>query len=76
MSIEIFFGNSLSFLKRPFFCFPYAVIPVKTGIQAPSLQKQGTIQITWIPASAGMTSLFDRFIRWSIQSGKLLLFFI
>jgi hypothetical protein len=33
----------------------HPVIPVKTGIQTPSLQKQGTIQGNWIPASAGMT---------------------
>jgi hypothetical protein len=32
----------------------FCVIPVKTGIQAPSLRKQGTIK-NWIPVFAGMT---------------------
>jgi len=37
-------------------------IPVKTGIQTPTLQKQGTV-LDWIPASAGMTIRAICFIR-------------
>ncbi len=38
------------------------VVPVKTGIQTKSLQKQKTKR-NWIPASAGMTICIIRFIR-------------